>query len=68
MIIKTQEDVRKILETLNNKVNMEDAESINNLLNDLWERFHELEKATGTGNAADKPPPRLTLSGGGGAG
>lgn len=65
---KTQEEIKKIFEMLNTKVNMEDAESISNLLNDLWERFHELEKATGTGNASDKPPPRLTLSSGGGGG
>ena len=65
---KIEEEIKKILEMVHQKVNLEDAESINNLLNELWERFHELEKASGNGNGQEKAPPRLTLTSGGGSG
>jgi hypothetical protein len=53
-------------EIVKNKAEIEDAESISNLVNDLWERFHELEKggATAGGNEAKPIIPRVTIGGG----
>eukprot|EP00347_Sterkiella_histriomuscorum_P013450 403364665 len=62
-IEELQEEVKKLNESLKNKADIEDAESISNLVNDLYERFHELQKGTGDGQT--KPPiQRVTIGGG----
>lgn len=48
--------MRKINESLKNKAELEDLESLNNLINELYDRIVDIEKASGTSETNMRPP------------
>ena len=66
LIIELQNEFRNLGDQLKLKAEGEEIDSVHNLVNELYEKVHSLENATGTGSG-DSRPPTIQRVGGSGA-
>ena len=63
-IVELAKEIKRLNEHLKNKAETEDVESINNFVNDLYDRLQDLEKHSGSSQSNQKPPIQRVQIGG----